>query len=134
MSEAPITPEDSAPPRPAPSPKPKLVMGLIGVLLLIAAIWIGFRRLTAGPSITEITASPSEYAGRVVTVRGTVTESVSLPFVGAGYRVMDQDGAKIAVLGGDEPERGERVTVRGTVKAPVDTRVASLVYLQAESD
>lgn len=134
MSDEIAAPEDPGPPQPAPSPKPKLVMGLVGVLLLLAAIWIGFSRLTAGPSIAEITASPSDYNGRVVTVRGTVTESVNLPFVGAGYRLMDKDGAKLAVLGGDEPERGERVTVRGTIKVPVDTRVASLVYLQVESD
>jgi hypothetical protein len=82
-----------------------------------AAVTLAGSVLLAGCGsvrIGRITADPSRYANRTVSVRGTVTNSVGLLGTG-GYQIEDETGKIYVLSQSGVPSRGSRVRVTGTV-------------------
>lgn len=84
---------------------------------LVLALWLlaaACGNLVA-TKIGRITASPSAYDGRAVTVRGEVTGRVNLAVV-KFFRLRDDTGEIVVVTERALPAEGEKVRVKGTVK------------------
>ena len=87
------------------------------------AILLGFGLLVAvlamtgceHKSISEILANPSEYAGKDISIMGSVTRSFSLLGRGA-YEVNDGTGKLWIVSDRGVPREGARVVVKGIVQ------------------
>lgn len=73
----------------------------------------------ASTSINRILSDPSRYRNDEVTIRGSVTESVSIADRGA-YRIDDRSGQLWVISNQGVPRRGARVTVKGTVRDVFD--------------
>ena len=71
-------------------------------------------------TIGAVAASPADYENRDVTLSGTVTDQLKVPFLDRSlYRLQDDTGT-IWVSGfGDAPKRNEARTVRGSVQTGV---------------
>lgn len=129
--------EQAAPPVPA---APKRSPSRVAIKLGLAAVLLGaagylFVVVRAQPTIGDIVTAPKEYVGREVSLRGVVTDVVDVPMVaGGGYRIMDEAGDKMLVVGGELPSQGDRVKIRGTVRMPVESRLATLVYVQVGAE
>ena len=80
------------------------------ILVCAALLLAGCAPMTIG----RINADPSRYQNRVVTVNGTVTNSVGLLGKG-GYQIEDSTGRIIVISGKGVPSRGSKVTVTGRV-------------------
>jgi hypothetical protein len=78
----------------------------------------------------RVTADPSRYRNREVTVNGTVVTSVSVLGRGA-YRVQDDSGALWVVSTVGVPREGSRVSVRGRIHDGFDASSLSGVPLPA---
>ena len=81
-------------------------------------------------SVGRVTADPSRYRNREVTVSGTVVSSVSLLGRGA-YRVEDDSGALWVVSTAGVPRQGSRVSVKGRIQEGFDASILSGVKLPA---
>jgi hypothetical protein len=79
-------------------------------IVVLAAILAGCAPVTIG----RITADPSHYQNRTITVNGTVTNSVGLLGRG-GYQIEDPTGRIYVVSNTGVPSRGSRVRVTGRV-------------------
>ncbi len=75
--------------------------------------------------IGRITADPSRYRNRTVTVTGTVTNSVGVLGTG-GYQVEDDTGKIYVLSQTGVPSRGSRVKVTGTVSPGAQVLGASV--------
>jgi len=83
----------------------------------MAAVALTGAILLAGCSavkIGRITADPSRYANRTISVQGTVTNSVGLLGKG-GYQIEDETGKIYVLSQRGVPSRGSRVRVTGKV-------------------
>jgi hypothetical protein len=80
------------------------------MVVLAAAALAGCAPVTIG----RITADPSRFQNRSVTVTGTVTNSVGLLGKG-GYQIEDPSGRIYVISGTGVPSRGSRVKVTGRV-------------------
>ncbi|MGB0908324.1 MAG: hypothetical protein ACPGVT_12595 [Maricaulaceae bacterium] len=92
---------------------------LIGLLILIALLLgAGYFLYNASPSsarsVSEIAQNQSRYDAQEVTVRGHVGKVLSIG--GTGTYTLSDDDATILVVysSGVSPDKGERVTVKGT--------------------
>ena len=70
-------------------------------------------------TIGRITADPSRYRNKSVTVEGTVTNSVGVMGKG-GYQIDDGTGSIYVISGSGVPSRGSRVEVTGRVSPGVE--------------
>ena len=84
---------------------------LAGAVILLA----GCAPVTIG----RITADPSRYRNKSVTVEGTVTNSVGVMGKG-GYQIDDGTGSIYVISGSGVPSRGSRVEVTGRVSPGVE--------------
>lgn len=83
--------------------------------LAVAVLFAGACSGLFPTRIGDIHASPRKFAGRQVTVKGTVTETVNLLFV--KYFVIRDDTGEIPVVTERVlPARGETVTINGKVQ------------------
>jgi hypothetical protein len=83
-----------------------LTVLVLGTLVLSAC---------ATRSVNQILADPSRYRNREVRVSGSVVESYSLANRGA-YQIDDQSGQLWVVSDRGVPRKGERVSVKGTIR------------------
>jgi len=89
----------------------------MGCRRTIAAVTLTGSILLAGcgsVKIGRITADPSRYTNRTVSVQGTVTNSVGMLGKG-GYQIEDETGKIYVLSQRGVPSRGSRVQVTGTV-------------------
>lgn len=123
---------------PAPAAAPPRSAARIWIKLGLAAVLLGAAGyllvvVRRQPTIGDIVQAPRQYAGRMVTVRGVVTAVVDVPVIQrGGYKIMDRQGGEILVVGGQLPKKGQTVRVRGEVKLPVESRLATVVYVQVK--
>lgn len=87
---------------------------MIGILAVAALFGVACSGLFP-TRIGDIHASPRQFDGRQVTVKGTVTESVNLLFV-KYFLVRDETGEIPVVTEQVLPARGETVTIKGKVQ------------------
>jgi hypothetical protein len=73
----------------------------------------------ATKSINDILADPSRYANREVTVKGEVTQSVSVLGHGS-YKIEDGGGSLWVVSTKGVPRKGARVKVSGKIRDVAD--------------
>ncbi|NLD80047.1 MAG: hypothetical protein GX642_02605 [Smithella sp.] len=86
------------------------VVGLVCVLF-IAAVSCDVRTTKIG----DIVGHPRDFAGKEVTISGEVTESFSMIFI-KYFMVRDDSGEIAVVTQRTLPARGEKITVKGSVK------------------
>jgi len=91
----------------------------VSALALIAALSVGAcATVPRNPAIRQVQTQPGRFVDHTVTIRGRVTSSWGVPFVGFNvYRVEDGTG-EITVVSTDRrvPGRGAEVEVRGKVQ------------------
>ncbi|MCS7309425.1 MAG: hypothetical protein NZ741_04320, partial [Armatimonadetes bacterium] len=90
----------------------RLSVAVVLVLLLVAGGVVYYLRRPV--PIRDILSHPDRYSGRIVSVRGVVTDSYGLMGV-AGYRLRDETGELWVVSDKGAPPEGTRKTVRGEV-------------------
>lgn len=95
--------------------------------LALVCVWLSAACTT---SMGRVTADPSRYRNREVTVSGTVVASVSALGRGA-YRVEDDSGALWVVSTVGVPREGSRVSVKGRIQDGFDASILSGVKLPA---
>jgi hypothetical protein len=67
--------------------------------------------------VKEIVASPANFEGREVKLKGRVVDVLRLPVLGQGY-TLEQDGAQLFVIArGDLPAVKSEVALKGTVRS-----------------
>lgn len=93
----------------------------------LVCVWLSTACAT---SLGRVTADPSRYRNREVTVSGTVVASVSALGRGA-YRVEDDSGALWVVSTVGVPREGSRVSVKGRIQDGFDASMLSGVKLPA---
>lgn len=82
---------------------------IVGFLLLSGCI--------GGDRIGDILKKPEEYSGKMVNLRGEVTEVFSIPLVSQGaYKLDDGSGSIWIITESGTPAKGKTVSVKGTVK------------------
>lgn len=70
---------------------------------------------TGATDISELLSHGEQYNGEEVKVRGTVTNSVRIPLVDIRiYNVQDGTGEVVVLTSGPLPDRGDKVSVKGT--------------------
>jgi hypothetical protein len=92
----------------------RIVPSRIPAALLAASLALALTGC-ASKTINHIMAEPSRYANRDVTVRGTVTQSISLLGHGS-YQVDDGTGSLWVVSTKGVPRKGARVKVTGKIR------------------
>lgn len=102
------------------------------VLTVFFLTALGCSRVT---DIGAVTRSPMDYRDKTVKVRGTVQETVKVPFVERSlYRLEDKTG-EIWVLGRtDPPSRNEKRTVKGSVQPGITVGTRTFGVLLTEED
>jgi hypothetical protein len=88
-----------------------LGMGMAFVMLLAACqqMGIGYEK------IGEIQKDPAKFEGKVVSLKGTVTDIVKLPLVETKlYSLSDGTGQIIVLTKAQPPAKGSEVRVKGT--------------------
>jgi hypothetical protein len=83
---------------------------------------IGLTLAAAGcgpTTINEVLADPAKYRNTTITVRGTVSESVSVLGRGA-YRITDGDQSLWVITSTGAPRKGARVDVTGRLQEGYD--------------
>ncbi len=87
------------------------IVALFLILILLAS-GCAFR-----VKVSDIKSKPEKYDSSQVSVKGTVVETVGIPFVQKGIYQLDDGTGKIWVVSQERrPSRGEKVTVKGEVK------------------
>jgi hypothetical protein len=91
--------------------------GLVAVLLMGATL-PGCDYLPFGYTpVKEIVASPANFEGREVKLKGRVVDVLRLPVLGQGY-TLEQDGAQLFVITrGELPAVKSEVALKGTVRS-----------------
>ena len=95
----------------------KQVLSIIAlsVLILLVFTTIGCSGAT---KIGDILANPSQYEGEVLTVKGTVGETVWLALVEKGaYQLGDGSGNIWVVTSQPPPQEGQSISAKGKVQA-----------------
>ena len=83
--------------------------------LLLAVAALGAGACTGTTKIDELLSNPDRYDGEEVKVRGTVRNTVSIPFLEVRiYNVQDNTGEVVVLTSGALPNRGDKITVHGT--------------------
>lgn len=102
------------------------MLRILGILVLLLVVYLVIHdgnpvTSTVSPTrIDKILATPQEFDGKAVTVRGVVTGSLGLMGVG-GYHVRDPNGQRqLFVLSvGGVPPSGSTVTITGIFREAV---------------
>jgi hypothetical protein len=84
----------------------------LSVFSLVAALG-GCRFVTT--RISDIQAKPADYLNREVTVAGSVTNAIKLPFLPGLYEVSDGSGVISVLTNTQPPLSGQRVRIRARV-------------------
>jgi hypothetical protein len=93
---------------------------LFEIVLIISLFAMIFTIFACGltTDISRIRENPQRYEGKKVSVKGQVVETLSIPFVQKGMFQIDDGTGKIWVMSQlRAPFRGDKLTVKGTVKA-----------------
>ena len=103
----------------------KVAMVFLLLVLISTAVLSG--GCTTASHIGDITANPSQYEGKEVTVEGIVSNSFWLALLTKGaYRLTDDTGSIWVVCNSTPPEMDEEVRVKGTVERAVSIGERSL--------
>jgi len=90
---------------------------LLLVLISTAVLSSGCTMTT---NIGDITANPSQYEGKEVTIKGTVSDSFWIALLTKGaYKLTDDTGSIWVVCSHTPPERNDEVKVKGMVEKAI---------------
>mgnify|MGYP001142847624 CR=1 FL=1 len=99
---------------------------VIVVFLLLALVLFSSGCATA-TNIGDITANPSPYQGKEVTIEGIVSNNFWLALLTKGaYKLTDDTGSIWVVCSHTPPEKNSEVKVKGTVEKAVSIGERSL--------
>lgn len=100
------------------------------VMLALLLLMLGCAGAT---KVREINANPQKYNEKVVTVKGKVVESYSLPIVSFGVARIDDGSGEIWVKPYDRSFfEGEKVSVKGVLKIGMTLGSKSFGYIVVE--
>lgn len=89
---------------------------LAGSLLLSGCDYLPFGQTP----VKEIAASPAQFEGKEVRIRGKVKDGVKIPFINLSMYVVDDGSGEVTVVTLDKlPVAGETVNVKGLVESTV---------------
>lgn len=89
------------------------------LFMLTASIFSG---CIGQEKISTILQNPDKYEGKIVTIKGTVTEIITIPLLSQGiYKVEDNTGTIWVVTKTGTPSKGKEVTVTGKVETAFKT-------------
>ncbi|MBP7798163.1 MAG: hypothetical protein KA072_06015 [Thermoanaerobaculaceae bacterium] len=100
-------------------------------LPVVALMAFGAVAAACTTPISELTANPGKYEGKVVTIDGTVTASANILFA-KGFWIEDGTGKILVSPRGAVPKKGEVVTVKGRVDQLAAVGSARIVILKEE--
>jgi hypothetical protein len=91
----------------------KTVSHLLAAVILLATVAAGCA--ARGARISELKGQPDRYEDKTVSITGTVTNSVGIPFVPFQVYNVDDGTGEIMVISrsGRAPSKGARVQVKG---------------------
>ena len=93
----------------------KKVIGIIVVVVIISAgLWYYKTNIEGITFIGKILKDPKIYTGKVITIKGTVTERVSF-MVMKYFKLKDRTGEIMVITENSLPSVGEKIRVNGTV-------------------
>jgi len=81
----------------------------IFVLAFVSLLLFGCIGTT---SLEELNENPAEYAGKEVTVHGTVQNTIKIGTL-SGYTLVDEEGHGIRVSSASLPAEGKEITITG---------------------
>ena len=84
-------------------------MKKIFALVLISLLLFGCTQTTP---LEDLNKNPGEYAGKEITVHGTVTNTVKIGKL-SGYTLIDEEGHGIRVSSASLPAEGKEITING---------------------
>jgi hypothetical protein len=90
-------------------------MAFCGAVIL--ALAIGAACGLVSTPVGDILARPAEFQGRQVTVSGTASAVVKLPFLPGFYSLKDSTGEIVVLTDGNVPTEGASVRIRVTVES-----------------
>lgn len=99
----------------------------LAFVILLAISVLSCVKLISTP-IGKIIENPRAYAGKSVTITGTVTESFSL-FVLRYFSLRDETGEIIVITNKPLPKKGTTLTVRGRVEEAFSIGDQQLIVL-----
>lgn len=106
--------------------KVNIVFILLMLMLLI--------QCAASVRIGDIRTSPNQYHNKKVTISGTVDETITLPILGVGVYQLNDGTGKMWVKPKElTPEKGDQVTVTGTIKVGITISGRSFGLILIES-
>jgi outer membrane lipoprotein-sorting protein len=89
----------------------------IAFLLLFILAASVFSGCIGQEKISTILQNPEKYEGKIVTIKGKVTEIMSIPLISQGfYKVEDNTGTIWVVTKSGTPSKGKEVTITGKVE------------------
>ena len=89
----------------------------IAILLLFVLAALLFSGCIGQEKISTILQNPEKYEGKIVTIKGKVTEVLSIPLISQGfYKVEDNTGTIWVVTKTGAPSKGNEVTITGKVE------------------
>lgn len=110
---------------------PGPIVGLL-VIIIVAAVGVYFALRSAQPvpvPIGTVLGDLRTYDGKVVTVKGRVTETVNV-FGLKTYTVQDETGDMMVITQRGLPNKGEEVTVTGIVNEMFNLGGVNMTVLQ----
>ncbi len=94
--------------------KKGIIITIVIVLMLGAGAWYYFKQVHT-TKIEKIFSNPTEYAGKVVTIEGDVTDRTAIFGALKFYKLRDKSGEIIVVTGKSLPETKSVLSVKGKI-------------------
>lgn len=104
------------------------------LLLFVLAVSL-FSGCIGQEKISTILQNPEKYEGKIVTIKGKVTEVMSIPIISQGfYKVEDNTGTIWVVTKSGAPSKGKEVTVTGKVETAfkINEQSFGIIILEGE--
>ena len=93
----------------------KKVIGVILVVIIVAAgFWYYKTNIEGITFIGKIVKDPKVYQGKMITIKGTVTERVQF-MVMKYFKLKDRTGEIMVITENQLPSIGDKITVKGMV-------------------
>ena len=106
---------------------------IVILLLALVSVVVLSNGCAFTADIGDIKANPSQYEGKTVTVKGTVSNSFWLALLTKGaYQLTDDTGSIWVVCGHTPPEKNDEVMVKGTIESAITIGEHSLGTVIAE--
>lgn len=90
-----------------------VVIAIFAALVLAGCDYLPFGYTP----IKDIVATPANFDGKEVKIKGKVSEAIKLPILGQAFILRDDTGEITVVTGGTLPSADAEVALTGTVKS-----------------